>query len=305
MFQKIIVPLFVFIILALSVYIGINEYYTKERTITFAGQTRKYRVHIPKNFEKDKDFSLVIAIHGMTSAPRIFELTTGLSKKADHAGFIVAYPYGTQRKPWTHLTWNAGFCCDYAFEREMNDPDYILKLTEQLQDEFDISSEKTYLMGFSNGGMLASLVALRHPDKFAKVATISSAVGGATEDAETFKYLKKSYTPIPVLIIHGKQDNVIPFDGGVGMGGVFEFTAAYDSVNFWLENNKCSKHPNKISNQNNITYEIYSECENNTEVVFYAHNGKHVWPGGFKDFFKNLTGRNLNATNTMWTFFQK
>ena len=63
------------------------------------------------------------------------------------------------------------------------------------------------------------------------------------------------------------------------------------------------KHPNKISNQETITYEQYSECPDNTQVVFYAHNGKHTWPGGVTDFFKNITGRSINATNVIWDFF--
>ena len=59
------------------------------------GSARSYQIHIPPNYDPAKPTPLVLALHGASMNAPTMERFTGLSAKADQAGFIVVYPNGT------------------------------------------------------------------------------------------------------------------------------------------------------------------------------------------------------------------
>src|SRR5262245_1825576 len=62
--------------------------------IVSSGQTRRYRLHIPSAYQAGKALPLVIDLHGLNSNATQQERLSGMSAKADAAGFIVIYPEG-------------------------------------------------------------------------------------------------------------------------------------------------------------------------------------------------------------------
>jgi polyhydroxybutyrate depolymerase len=244
-----------------------------------------------------------VALHGFSENARLMELNTGFSKKADQEGFFVVYPYGVHETSFSPYSWNSKFCCGYALQQGVDDAGFILRIIDEITSEYNIDTSKIYITGFSNGAMMAQQVALKAPSKIAALAVVSGAVGGKNEDDEQFGWLDQSGVPVPVVIFHGKQDAVIPFGGGEGSGQVFEFKGAYDVVNLWLQNDRCSKYPTEISKGDNYTRELYAECDSQAEVVFYTVDDKHVWPGGMQEFIKNFSNRNIKATDIIWDFF--
>ena len=303
MIKNFFVSALILILLGTSVFFGITTFKSKEKEIEHDGLLRKYRLHVPSGYFEKDSYPLVVALHGHTENARTMEIRTGLSRKADRDGFFVVYPYGVQEKTLAPRSWNSEFCCDYALKQNIDDVGFVTKVIDEVAEKYNIDTKKVYVVGFSNGGMLAYQMALKKPEIFSAVGVVAGAVGGMYEDAEEYEWLDQSGVPKPVIIFHGREDMAIPFDGGNGNDQVFEFTAAYDSVNLWLQNNKCNTHPMEITKMDTYTKEIYGECENDVQVVFYAVGGKHRWPGGLQETFKNMSGKNVNATDIMWKFF--
>jgi len=290
MIKNLLISVTILILLGISVFFGVTTFKSKEKEIVHDGRLRKYRLHVPGGYYEKDTYPLVV-------------VDTGFSRKADQEGFFVVYPYGVTEKRFTPYSWNSKFCCGYALEQGVDDVGFIAKVIDEVAADYSIDTSKVFVVGFSNGGMLAHYISLKLPDKISATAVVAGAVGGMHEDDEEYGWLDQSGVPVPIVIFHGKEDTTVPFDGGNGSKKVFEFTGAYDSVNLWLQNNKCNTHPAEISKNNGYTKETYTECENDVKVVFYALDTKHIWPGGIQEPFKSMTGRSVRATDIIWEFF--
>ncbi len=305
MIKNFLISVLILILLGLCVFVGIRTHKSKEKVMDFNGTERRYRIHLPKDYQPGTKYPLVVALHGVSFGARIMELNTGFSRLADKEGFIVVYPYGTRANMFSLYSWDSKFCCKFAFEKRVDDVGFVASVMREVIDEYSVDADKVYLTGHSNGGMLAHLVALKHPDKVKALAVVSSAIGGTLEKDGDFYLPEKTYVPTPIMIINSKEDPFVPFGGGNSAGfDIYSFSSAYDTVNFWLENNDCQRHPAEISNQDIFSKEVYNECKDGAEVVMYAYNGGHAWPGSAKEFFKNISGKSVNATELIWEFFK-
>ena len=302
MVKKVFVSVLILIFLSITVFLGITSFKSNQKTIEHDGLIRNYRVHLPTGYTPNKSYPLVVAMHGISQDGRTMELLTGFSRKADAEGFIVVYPSGHKFGRFSPVSWNSGFCCGLAFENEVDDIGYISKLIDVLPGMYSVDSSKIYLVGYSNGGMLTHAVAARLGEKISASAMVSASVGGKFEDEEEYRSIEKSSVPVSTLILHGKNDAAVPFNGGSNGLDVFEYAGAYDSVSFWLDNNECARHPAEISKQDLFTKEVYGSCKDEKEVVFYALETNHVWPGGLLELTKNISGRSVSATDLVWEF---
>lgn len=67
------------------------------RTLRVGDLERRYRIYIPKNYDRNKATPVVVVYHGGGGNPESMIRLTGMNAKADEAGFIVVYPFGTGR----------------------------------------------------------------------------------------------------------------------------------------------------------------------------------------------------------------
>ena len=65
------------------------------RSLESDGRTRTYQVHVPPQYDPSVPTPVVLAFHGAWTNGPMMAGFTGLSKKADEAGFVVVYPNGT------------------------------------------------------------------------------------------------------------------------------------------------------------------------------------------------------------------
>ena len=79
--------------------------------------------------------------------------------------------------------------------------DYIKKI----KIAYNIKNEKIFLFGFSQGAMMALHYGLREVEKYAGILAFSGSLVSPSRLGEI-----KNKTPI--LLVHGKMDEVVPFD---------------------------------------------------------------------------------------------
>lgn len=247
----------------------------EERTleIDVAGVTRSAVVFVPDDARLDDQLPLLLAFHGSSWNGRVMQQTTGFSELAEQEKFVVAYPNGSG--PSNILSWNAQFCCSFALERGIDDLSFVDLLLDELLASYPVDPSRVYATGFSNGGMFTYVLAIERPEQFAAVAVVSGAMYATQPPANI---------PIPMLIIHGTNDSVIPYDGGWGAlrslsGKTEPAVSAIDAASLWIANNGCSSSEPMTSRERTARIQTYIGCRDHSDVVFITLlEGGHNWP---------------------------
>ncbi|MGY5853142.1 MAG: PHB depolymerase family esterase [Candidatus Thorarchaeota archaeon] len=261
---------------------------------------RSFIVRVPSNYTEGSEYPLVIGIHGAGNNAKIFEDRSGFTEIADRENFIICYPNGNGRLAYSFLSWNAGYCCGYALDNDIDDVKFISNLLVHLQNEYSIDSNRIYITGMSNGGILTHRLGAEFSDTLAAIAPIASAIGGYANSTSNLVIPPQPTSPLPVLMIHGTADTHVAYDGGhalLSTGGRFDLSVN-ESVSFWVENNNCSTTP-EISMSDNNQVEIKRYTGGHALVLLYSiYNGLHVWSGEATENQKAL-----DASEVIWSFF--
>jgi len=282
-----------------------------EQKLQFGGMERSYSLLAPQRGHGPAP--LVIVLHGGGGSPDT--MITRWSEQARTSGLIVVAPKGIGRNDRMG-TWNASGCCGEAVTRGVDDVAFIAAVIDDVSRQRSVDPRRIYVTGFSNGGMLTHRVAIALGDKIAAAAVVSGALFGNETPPRT---------PVPMLIMHGEQDLVVAFGGGISPTGfvaraqTLPFLPVRSSVDFWRSANGCSRPPVVSVLNPSATEETSTGCRANADVVFYdLPQGDHSWPGtpgrGSDGRVRFGTGsiRNetasastLNATALIWDFFQR
>ena len=270
-----------------------------KETIVVDGITRTYIVRVPFNYhQNDAPLPLVIGMHGVGGSGEQFEKDYDFSKKADESNFIAVYPDGVQKADGLLKirSWNAGGCCDYAMNQNINDVKFIQTLIEILPQRFRINSRKIYVVGMSNGGMMAYRLATELSHKIAAAASVSGNMMNTPDSSLS--------GPIPILHIHSKLDTKVPFSGGVGIGEV-HFKPAEEGLAYWRNRNNCLSEADSIQ-KSNYTIQSWKNSDGKIMLQLYLTvDGGHSWPGAMKmRAIGDDPSQAIKANDVIWDFFK-
>lgn len=231
-------------------------------------------------------------LHGYSDSPRLMELYSGMNLKARKEGFTVIYPAGLSGDS-VKKSWNAQFCCGYSYDNNIDDVLFIDTLISELVTHPDVDKDRIYITGFSNGGMFTHLLGSKLSGKVAALAVSSGTIGN------------KNYTvpspnlPIPIIMLHGTDDTVVPIDGNKSSGG-YTYKTFKEAESFWVKNNDCTSEP-AIEETDQYIRHSYS-CTN--PIVTYTIKDRgHFWFGGLAEILHGNFGDNFNNTDIIWNFF--
>jgi len=121
---------------------------------------------------------------------------------------------------------------------------------------------------------------------------------------------------LPVLYIHGIDDPVIPFEGGLtdaGPGSSVVFLSAEETAAFWAARNGCNGEPEILpvtdNDGNQVAIQYRYLCESGRETLLYAvPDCGHTWPGGRNRYPQFIVGRlasDFDASQTIWEFLSR
>jgi polyhydroxybutyrate depolymerase len=225
---------------------------------------------------------------------------TGFSKKADREGFIAVYPNGSGRLQNHFLTWNAGNCCAWAYENQIDDVGFIRALIGQLKKDYAVDEKRIFVTGISNGGMMSYRLACELSDQ---IAAIGPVAGAQNIDCRPAR-------PVSVIILHGTADLHVVYNGGAPLRMVDVRNPRVDrpvsaAVAFWVKRNGCADTPVK-ERKGKVIIERYGDCAAGTAVALYTIQDEgHTWPGGTKwAIWADEPSREISATDVIWEFFR-
>ncbi len=274
---------------------------------TINGIRRTALVHIPRNFNPEISYPLVVVLHGAFSSAKKMEVETGFSSLADQEDFVVLYPNGMGLFSLLQH-WNAGFCCGKAADDGLDDVGFIEECIEKVAARVNLDRKRIYITGFSNGGMLAYRYASEKSDSIAAIAALGASIGGRKDKKSRVEMVSPPKIPVPAMIVHGLNDQTVPAEGGISpkKGGSRSYMSLEDSTAFWLKADGCSGEPiNQTFAHGKVQQYLWQNCQGQSSVFLVTIKGwGHRWPGPY--FIKkdsSLSG--FNITSLMWEFFSQ
>lgn len=270
------------------------------------GLKRTYQVHVPPAYQRTTPAPLIFAFHGGggSSETMADDKLYNLKSKSDKEGFIIVFPNGSSKlKSGKFATWNAGRCCSYARDENIDDVGFVKAMISDLDQKLNIDKNRIYALGLSNGGMLAYRLACEMPDVFKAIASVAG-----TENYDHCDPAK----PVSILHIHAKDDGHVLFEGGAGeeafrdLSKVTDFTSVPETVSRWAKRDHCNNPAQRVFDKNGAYCDLYTGCMDNSSVqLCVTEGGGHSWPGGNKPRPKSDQPSNaINATDVIWEFFK-
>jgi polyhydroxybutyrate depolymerase len=291
------------------------------------GRTRTYRLHVPESAPARAP--LVLALHGGGGNAESTQNTLGLDAIADVEGFVVAYPNGTGKKILgkAFFTWNSDEqCCGDAVDDNIDDVGFLKQLISQLEDDVGIDPDRVYVTGLSNGGNMSHRMACEAADVVAAVAPMGS--------PQVIASCAPS-RPVPVMIVHGTDDQCAPFEDADTCGGCFAqaleesgigeadtedtFTnceGAASQAALWRGHNGCGETSVRTLERGDVACDTFADgCAGADVTLCTVTGGGHTVPGSeygcnpdrdFCQTFMRTVGRISDdmSLRDVWDFFE-
>ena len=269
-------------------------------TLKAGGDLRSYWLVRPEGIEKAKPTPLLLVLHGSAGSGEDMMTVTrrGFERLADKEKFVVVYPDALERR------WN-----DQG--GTVDDVGFLLAIVDKLVADGLVDKSRVYVAGISNGGMMAQRLACEQADRIAGIATVAG--GMPTGLTGTCKPARA----LPVLVIHGTEDPIVPWAGGA-VAGFEEFgkvLSARETAGFWAANNRCgdggviAAEPDRDTKDGTrVKLEVFASCPAGAAVKLAAiEGGGHTWPGGYQylpERFIGRTSQDVDANVLIWNFFK-
>ena len=153
----------------------------------FRGST--YILRVPVNYRREgQGHPLIVYLSGGPGLA--IDGANGVEETISKTDYIVLYPNAGGEMWWTR-----------------NQVNKVRALITEAIPKLNIDRNRVYLVGFSNGGTGALYYATLWPEQFSAVAPL---MGAAACIDELRPLAWKKLTNVPVLLIHGDKDSIIP-----------------------------------------------------------------------------------------------
>ncbi|HEY6623126.1 MAG TPA: PHB depolymerase family esterase [Acidimicrobiales bacterium] len=255
---------------------------------------------------------LVVDFHGLAEGATVHSATSRFGALGQEDGFVAVFPNGTG----SPVHWD-------TTDRPPHNPDltFVSAMLDKLESTQCIDTSRVYASGLSDGSFMVSLVACTMSNRFAAIGAVSG-----------LQLPKPCRTTrgVPVIAFHGTADPILFFNGGIGTATLNRILgtgsgssstttttqpvklhgAGYPAtVQAWAVKDGCNPRSTDTRLASQIILRSYT-CPAGTSVRFYiVLGGGHAWPGStFSQSISSITGFTtfqINATDQMWTFFQR
>jgi polyhydroxybutyrate depolymerase len=169
------------------------------RTIESSGGTREYTIVIPASYRAPAP--LLIDLHGHGGNGNNAIRAHGFEPLAQQHGFVLVAPTGATQRDGLH-GWSTG--APTRDSGNVDDTAFVSDLIDEVTRLACIDTSRVWVVGHSNGGGMATVLACELPNKIAAFASLAGAVyntacspGGA----------------VPFIEVHGLADATVPYTG--------------------------------------------------------------------------------------------
>jgi poly(hydroxyalkanoate) depolymerase family esterase len=185
-----------------------------DRMYAGGSSARRYKIYLPPDFPS-QGVPIIVMLHGGTQAVLDYAAGTGMNPLADLHHFLVVYPeQDAGANPMRYWNW---------FRPEdqqtgVGEPALIAGITEQVISDYDADPGRVFIVGFSAGGAMATVMAATYPHLYAAAGVHSGLPYGAAHDVPSaFALMRGGSAPsrhdlalrIPIITFHGDHDAIV------------------------------------------------------------------------------------------------
>ena len=257
---------------------SLYEEKTITQTIDGSLVERTYRLRYPENLTEEQYPSLFF-FHGAGGDGKDWiDNNPSLEALIDTGEFIGVFPDGYERR------WNV------TGETNADDVEFVSLILNSFDPSGIIDLTRIYGVGISNGAGLVNKIA-KETDIFQAIAPLLS---------QQTESIAATVSPqaVSVFQVNGREDTLVPVDGGNGVADTV-FISAQNSAENWAENSNCNMTPaSQAATWGDFSVEEYtfSDCIEGQKVRYalVADSGHSI---SFGDDF--------NLFELIWTFFRE
>lgn len=172
-----------------------------------------YRIYIPFNYSPDKEYPLLVNLHGAGLRGDDNERHLAFIDKTMNLpdlgmdDVIIIFPQCPEGQKWVDSDWSVG---SYSLDAtpESNELAAVVELVNQLRETYNVDDNRIYACGFSMGGYATWNLLMNHGDLFCAGIPMC----GAGDPTKT-----KDLADIPIWAVHGAKDPTVPVVGSRNM----------------------------------------------------------------------------------------
>lgn len=284
------------------------------------GVEREAIMHIPPGYDGKKPTKIIYECHCFTGNAQQQAETTRMNERADKPtaddpqGVIVVY---LNAKGWFGDHFRQ-FNLNNKPSYRVDELAFFETLDNTLKSKLNIDSNRVYIAGFSNGGMLAQEIAAKYPDRIAAMACVGGCQTGTVPDK-----------PMNTLIFHGDKDVIVPPGGAsnvltdrwptvksvkdaiVTYGARFGRPILFPNFKSVEQTRDAAKAATGTDSSEfdrpapGVSRETYTNSSTGKQVVVYRHVKGHVYPGDPRPYLDSEPLTDIDATDIMMDFFRK
>ncbi|WP_191090499.1 extracellular catalytic domain type 1 short-chain-length polyhydroxyalkanoate depolymerase [Niallia endozanthoxylica] len=301
--------------------------------LNFVHQGYKYKLYVPGEYHIEKQYPLLVMLHGCGQNPDDFAAGTNMNEQAEKENFLVLYPdMNHPLHPRDPAGYNPFGCWNWFLDknqhRDEGHPKLIYEMIHEVKSEYNIDSNKVYAAGLSAGGSLACILGVTYPDVFSGIGICSGLAYDAAnvffltdpmaEEAKTkmekgvtdpyecgnsaFQEMGEYKKKMRVIVFHGICDTTVhPING-------LQVITQWVQTNFLIEGGigladvTPAKVKSDIINGKSYTRHVYHDKKDEPLLELWMIDQMgHTWSGGNPSgSYTDSAGP--NATEIIWNF---
>jgi predicted peptidase len=194
-----------------------------DRSISVDNVEYAYQVYVPRVYKPSEEWPVILFLHGAGERGNdgLFQTQVGLGSAVranpEHWPAIVVFPQTPEDRTWQSTPGRVAMAA-----------------LDATLEEYRVDESRVYLTGLSLGGNGTWYLGYHHADRFAALFAICGFVeaprGFPTfipeSGADPYSILAARLADIPVLIVHGEADEVVPVEESRRMAAALEAAGA-------------------------------------------------------------------------------
>lgn len=279
--------------------------------MTSEGASRKYRIYVPPNYNRNNEVPVVFSYHGWGSSASFNENYMGLTNVARDNTFIAVYPEGmSDYQRQSNSGWQSfnaggstttlgeectpqtdGYCYMSCNQRPQgcgrcdwtscyNDVQFTEEILDALEANYCVDTARVYATGYSNGGIMAYEAGRRLANRFAAIVP-----GGGTP------FVGHNEAPpvsrdgaVSVMDLHGTRDRTCPANDTTSSDG-WNYEPVDNVIKVWATAHGCTGTAKIVhfatpeDGQTQLWCASIGSCPEGVDMVRCSYNAGHDWLG--------------------------